>query len=193
MCTSQTYTSETVPTNQSTGPPSSPVPNPPQEAFALVVQLSHAAGDGATYYQLMQMLCSIGIDKDSDEDPTIVDLIPDRIQESKQMQIGIMGETEENHFTSFGFKLNLKFGFILNEVQGYLPFEYSLIDLQNFLRERSGLTVRFYQCCPHILHHVKFRPHGMMAINWRNRLRGHTERHAGDYENLIYYIEEDYA
>jgi len=32
-----------------------------------------------------------------------------------------------------------------------------------------------------------------MALNWRNRLQGHTDRHAGNYENLIFYEEEDYA
>ena len=31
----------------------------------------------------------------------------------------------------------------------------------------------------------------MMAINWRNRLEGHTTLHAGNYENFIFYRKQD--
>ena len=34
---------------------------------------------------------------------------------------------------------------------------------------------------------------GVMAINLRNHLEGHTDLHAGNYEKLIFYQKEDYV
>ena len=35
--------------------------------------------------------------------------------------------------------------------------------------------------------------YGLMAINWRDRLPGHTKLHVGNYENTIFYYPEDYS
>ena len=35
--------------------------------------------------------------------------------------------------------------------------------------------------------------HSLMAINWRNRLMGHTDSHAGNYKTVIFHDNEDYV
>ena len=56
----------------------------PYEIFALLVQLSHVAGDGATFYKLHNMLCSIDIDEEQEHIMTTVMLNPIRIFDSQE-------------------------------------------------------------------------------------------------------------
>ncbi len=65
----------------------------PNQRFALLVQLSHAVGDGATYYKLFNMLCSM-------EEDSIVAMIPERITDSEKLQIKILGKKESEIFSS---------------------------------------------------------------------------------------------
>ena len=175
----------------------------PNESFAIVYQLSHTAGDGATYYKLMEMLCSEDKDEDDDNETTIAELIPERIKESKNMQIDILGATEENFLTSFGFSLMTMLGLIKNQFKGHIPVEYTFIDpvhVETLKQsssgkvDSSGITVPYVSTndilTSHILTNSK-SVHGMMAINWRNRLKGHTSLHAGNYENFIFYRKQD--
>jgi len=104
----------------------------PNEKFALVVQFSHVVGDGATYYKLMHYLCS---------DVEIEQLIPERIQNSDELQREVMGKSEANYLSSFGFTCMGIVGMIENQVKRVLPYEYSFLDESN---KKSIETVKVH-------------------------------------------------
>jgi len=193
----------------------------PKEAFALIVQLSHTVGDGATYYKLLQMLCSVdttGTDTDTD-DPTsttattttsIVELNPERIQNSMELQIDAMGKAEHGFSTSIGFVCHFVcqtiFSMIRNTVKGPSPIDYNFVDRHRMQNEMQVENVKASHARAAGLPFVSTNDvltswllrrastsRGLMAVNWRNRLEGHTHLHAGNYENFILYDEEDYA
>lgn len=181
----------------------------PKEAFALIVQLSHTVGDGATYYKLLQMLCSV--DTTDADDPTststsIVELNPERIQNSMELQIDAMDKAEHGFLTSIGFVCQTIFGMIKNTVKGPSPIHYNFVDQHRMQNEMQIENVKTSHARAADLPFVSTNdvitswllrrantPRGLMAINWRNRLEGHTHLHAGNYENIILYDEKDYA
>ncbi len=59
----------------------------PYQRFALLVQISHAVGDGATHYKLFNMLCSM-------EEDNIAAMIPERIADCEKLQIDTLGREE---------------------------------------------------------------------------------------------------
>lgn len=171
----------------------------PHETFALIVQLSHVVGDGATYYKLMHMLCSsTGNNTEEEEDPIIVELIPERIEQSAELQIAAMGKAMAGH--TLGFICRNILGMIMNQWKGPLLFDYGVVDstkMEEFKAssaKEAGLPfVSTNDVLTSWLMKHSDSPHGMMLINWRNRLEGHTNLHAGNYSGFIYYEEDDYA
>lgn len=181
----------------------------PKEAFALIVQLSHAVGDGATYYKLLHMLCSM--DTTDVDDPTstsdsIVKLNPERIQNTIETQIDAMGKAEHGFLTSIGFVCRTIFGTIKNVMKGPSPIHYNFVNRRRMQDEMQMENVKTLHARAADLPFVSTndvltswllrRAHatrGLMAVNWRNRLEGHTPLHAGNYENVILYEEQDYA
>lgn len=182
----------------------------PHEMFALAVQLSHAAGDGATYYKLMHMLCGTD-DKDEDGDKdtdadcnTIFELIPERIQKSKELQIESMGKMEHGYLTSVGLMCQAILGTVLNQLRGHLPYNYHIfnprsegLQMEKVKRshaEKSGLPfVSTNDVLTSWLMTHCTSSRGVMVIDWRNRLDGHTDLHVGNYFNWIVYNKEDSA
>ncbi len=179
----------------------------PNEAFALVFQFSHAAGDGATYYKLMHMLCSSdgtsdknGSNKDQEDVDPIVELIPERIQESQKMQIEVMGKSEAGLFVSPTLIIMSLFGMFLNRLKGYLCYDIGFVDPAHVQKLKASSATEGgvpFVSTNDILTSWMFQNsnslYGLMAINWRNRLEGHTDLHAGNYENFIFYAKEDYT
>mmetsp|Transcript_2163 Transcript_2163/g.2505 ORF Transcript_2163/g.2505 Transcript_2163/m.2505 type:complete len:420 (+) Transcript_2163:83-1342(+) len=164
----------------------------PQEAFALSFQLSHVAGDGAVYYKLLHMLCSTS-------DDTIVELNPERIEKSDALQQEAMNKAEFDFPTSLGVILVALSGVAMNSFKGSIPYDCHFVDPIKmkeakeasvkddglpFVSTNDVLTSWFMKQAE--------SPYGLMAINWRNRLEGHTDLHAGNYENVIFYNEKDY-
>ena len=187
------YSSRTNQMNLSSKQLSSHSKNP-NEKFALVVQFSHVVGDGATYYKLMHYLCS---------DVEIEQLIPERIHNSDELQREVMGESEANYLSSFGFTSMGIVGMIENQVKRVLPYEYSFLDES---KNKSIETVKVHAAKMSGLEYVStndilvshlmqnsISEYGLMAINWRDRLPGHTKLHVGNYENTIFYYPEDYS
>mmetsp|Transcript_8627 Transcript_8627/g.9487 ORF Transcript_8627/g.9487 Transcript_8627/m.9487 type:complete len:462 (+) Transcript_8627:162-1547(+) len=171
----------------------------PHERFALVVQMSHMAGDGATYYKLLDMICSIGED-------CIERLEPVRIMRTDEMQNAVMGGKESGElFTSPGVILRLVWGIIAEKLRGrktYPRFRFldpaKMQSLKDVSMKEKGMAsdVQFVSTNDVItswfMSRIRCEP-GFMAINWRNRLEGHTDLHAGNYEKVIFYQKEDYA
>ena len=83
----------------------------PKESFALLVQLSHAVGDGATYYKLFNMLCSM-------EEDSIAAMIPERIVDSEKLQIDTLGKEESLLFSSGGNAIRAIRGMLACQMRG---------------------------------------------------------------------------
>lgn len=166
----------------------------PHEHFALVVQLSHASGDGATFYQLHNMLCSI-------DDDRIVELNTDRIMRTKEMQAAVMGREEENYISSYGFGIRVFIGILqdaMNRKKRTITHGYVDPSKMSNIKEESAKegNLPFVSSNDVITSWFMSRiacPTGMLAVDWRSRLEGHTDMHAGNYNNNILYWKEDYA
>jgi len=174
----------------------------PSENFALVVQMSHAVGDGATYYKLLNMICST-------EESSITSLIPERIVNSKEMQIKTMGKNEQGYLTSLGFTLKFLRGTVISRFLGpKTTFQFACVDpnqikeiKKEVMAQAMSDEVEPKAMVPFISTNDiitswfmnQFSSCGIMAINWRDRLEGHTFSHAGNYETPIFYNAPDYA
>jgi len=172
----------------------------PTTHFALIVALSHIVGDGHTYYKLLSMLCS----KDADgNDATIKPLIYQRIASSTQQQADAMGQDNYDFFARPGpaFFLNYAAGVIKARTFGAVnqcifarvdeagmqqeKKKYSdTTEAVDFVSTNDVLTSWFLKTTQSDV--------GAMAINFRNRLKGHTDHHAGNYESIIVYAPRDY-
>ena len=181
-----------------------PCCNDPDHKFALIVAISHLAADGHTFYKIHGMLCS------KDDESAIVALTNQRIATTGKQQSAAMGKVNYDFFAipGPGFLLNLAWGFW----RGKLPWgprnesriamvdpaamktEKQLASTHQAAADDSGvpfvstndvLTSWFFQHSGCSL--------GVMSLNWRDRLKGHTGRHAGNYESGIFYYPEDSA
>lgn len=166
----------------------------PDRMFGLLFQMSHVVGDGATYYQLLRMLCSI-------DEQHVVKLNPERRLKLRKEQIAILGKEEEGHLTSKAWTLTYVIGLLWAKLMfKQTRRQFALVDMSkvkeakilatkdgevDFVSTNDVITSWFFnqtQCTT-----------AKMAINWRNRLTGLTERNAGNYINIIFYQKEDYA
>ena len=164
----------------------------PETNFALIVQLSHIIGDGSTFYQIHNMLCSI-------DAMTIAELIPDRILTTGKQQVLAMGQAEYDFMTTLPYFLNCIGGLIWTKTFGS-PHQSRFFSVDDarmrqakrdaakgvpFVSTNDVITSWFLQ--------ESKCTHGLMLINFRNRLEGHADRHAGNYENCLFYRLEDSA
>lgn len=166
----------------------------PNEKFAVMAQMSHVVGDGATYYSLLNMLFSL-------EDSNIVALNPVRNTKFNERQIEKMGKDEAEYLGSFGDVTNIIRGLVANVLSSTpLTFQFGMVDPVKmaaaklkaakegavpYVSSNDVITSWFLQ--------QVHSPLGFMAINWRNRLEDCTELDAGNYENVIFYRKEDSA
>lgn len=166
----------------------------PKESFALLVQFSHAIGDGATYYKLFNMLCSM-------EDDNIIEMIPERISSNEKLQIDALGKIESYLFSSGGNAIRAIRGMLACWISGnttqvhYGWVDASKIrDIKEMVAKESSISfVSTNDIITSWFMNQVGCPMGAMAINWRGRLIGHTDAHAGNYENMIFYNMEDFA
>ena len=181
----------------------------PNTKFAVMVQMSHVLGDGATYYQLIDMLCSIsrvnGSDSDSD-DNNIIALDPERKSNFQELQIKAMGKEEEGYLTSMGNVLRFMYGMVKSKLSAPpIQFRFGVVDPDKIAQLKSKLNeteqgsndAPSYISTNDIITSWFMKatncPTGVMAINWRNRLQGVKSTHAGNYENVIFYQKQDFV
>lgn len=173
----------------------------PHKYFALIVSMSHLVMDGHTYYNLLHMLCST----DNDDDSIIIPLIVKRVRNSAKLQAQAMGQ--ENSLMGnpeLPLLLNLGMGMVRGSTVG--PANqgvYALVDNAGMTMEKikaaAAETVGVDFCSTNdvltswFVQNIHPQAVGLMAINWRNRLPGHTGRHAGNYENVLLYGRADSA
>ena len=174
-----------------------PCSKSPSTTFAVVVSMSHVVGDGHTFYSLHNML--LGGEK-------VRAMQVERIAETTKLQIERMGIKEQRIMSSAGFILCAIRGLLLQKVLApilglvsthhrFHPHaRYFMVDLTvmaqlktqaasdkevPFCSSNDVITSWFLRNCG--------CQHGLMAINFRNRLDRHSNAHAGNYENLLYY------
>mmetsp|Transcript_21447 Transcript_21447/g.44730 ORF Transcript_21447/g.44730 Transcript_21447/m.44730 type:complete len:449 (-) Transcript_21447:67-1413(-) len=167
----------------------------PTKSFAVIMSMSHALADGHTFYRILNMLL------DSEEE--IEALNVNRIMETEQQQIAALGGEAE-------YKFLQQPGFIVNCIYGALHSVFTNTKTVNhiytvnqeameaakkiaaqedkhvqFVSTNDVITSWFLQNCR--------CKHGLMALNFRGKLDGHTESHAGNYENVVFFRADDSA
>jgi hypothetical protein len=170
-----------------------PCANNPSTTFAVISSMSHVVADGHTFYQFHNMLLS---------QDTIASLTCARIPTSANQQIQAMGKKEHAFLSSAAFIGHAIFGFVLasfiTPLCGIKLYSRCLVvdpqkmetakrehdDTVKFLSTNDVITSWFFRTAAPTF--------GLMAINWRGRLHGHTDMHAGNYESLITYLQGDY-
>ncbi|CAJ1969084.1 unnamed protein product [Cylindrotheca closterium] len=164
-----------------------------RQYFAVVFTMSHVIADGATFFKMNNMLLNVQED--------IVSLDPQRIMSTEQQQIQVMGgEPEYKILQSGGFIANMVLGVFTTllkpskkaSARFYLVNQDGMKDekekhqydttstpKKQFVSTNDVLSSWFFQnsTCKH----------GLMALNWRGRLPGHTDMLAGNYENVLFY------
>ena len=176
-----------------------PCRNSPKTHFALLVALSHIVGDGHTYYKLMSMLCG---------NDDIAPLIYNRITTTAKQQAAAMGQKNYDFFAKPGpaFFINYFCGLVKSRTFG--PANqciFALIDEEGMRNEKRRAAAESgdkfvgvdFVSTNDVLTSWFLRTTqsdvGAMAINFRNRLPNHTDRHAGNYESIIVYAPSDSA
>jgi len=175
-----------------------PCSEKPNEKFAVLVNMHHAIGDGHTYYQILNMLLN--------HELPLEQLKVERLHTTDEQQISVMGYDEQVLCLTLKYTLSLIIGVIKTLVKGGNKkcFVQSLyvIDSNKIETEKQEVTqknqkdkdVTFVSTndiltswfCRH-----KNSKYTTMTINFRHRLEGHTNLHAGNYENVIFYTKLD--
>jgi len=166
--------------------------------FAVVVAVSHLVADGYTFYRLHNMLCSGS--EDDDEVP-VISLIPERIATTVEQQRAALGKIETGYGSSVGLMIGMLRGLFLTMTVGpAAEGKFTVVDATKmsqvkskaakasevpFVSSNDVITSWFLQNC--------ICSYGFMTLNLRNRVDGHTDRHAGNYANGIFYRRSDSA
>lgn len=182
-----------------------PCKESPDKRFAVIHSMSHIAGDGHTYYNIHNMLCS---------NCEVKKLNAERLFETEAMQKKVLGEKEYYLLCSGAFITGMIVGLLKTAILTPLKLapdyeqRYVLVDEEKIGQLKSAVlseaaatdaddnskTVPFVSTNDILsswyLNHGKCT-YGFMPINFRNRLEGHTDSLAGNYENAIFYYPDD--
>lgn len=162
----------------------------PSAHFAVVVSISHIVADGYTFYALHGMLLGGKVE------PMVVK----RIYDTRQQQIAAMGKHEYSVTSSAGFIVNNIVGVIYSKLFGvkvHSHYRCVLLDTDAMAEAKSAIapTKEVPFCSTNDIltswYLQNSGKHGFMAINWRDRLPGHTQNHAGNYDNFLFFYKED--
>lgn len=153
--------------------------------FALIFSLSHSVADGHTYYSIFNMLSN-----KSD----ITALNVDRKEHVIPEIIEAFGQKQYNYLKSIGHVVNVFKGiFFAGKSKAYIYYidenkiETLKKDVQNegeFISTNDILTSSFSKFV-----HARI---SLMAINFRDKLSGLSQKDAGNYEGAVLYDKEVY-
>ena len=169
----------------------------PTDRFAVVVAVSHLVADGYTFYRVHNMLCS-GSEKDGVQ---VVSLIPERIATTVNQQRDTLGKLESGYGSSVGLMIGMLRGLFLTMTVGpAAEGKFTVVDETKMSQVKSKAAgasdVPFVSANDVIaswfLQNCKCS-YGFMTLNLRNRIEGHTDQHAGNYVNGIFYRRPDSA
>lgn len=170
-----------------------PCADSPTTHFAIVVSMSHVVGDGHTYYTLLNKIRGA---------QPIASLTVERIANTTQQQESAMGKTESAVLMAPGLISTLLRGVFQMKFAG-LFFGSKKYEVQSrcFLIDNDQMTtIKQQEAKAGNIPFVSSNDvvsswfcqktkveNSLMALNFRGRLDGHTDQHAGNYENLIFY------
>ena len=174
-------------------------------SFALVFQLNHAVGDGATYYKLLHMLCSI-------QEECIVPLNPIRDTGYKEKAIARLGKKEKAFQAGTAKMLFFMWG-LFKAIPFYDPLstahrlQYAYLNPSK-IKEAKADAMQKQEQGIHTNAIVPFVStndiitswfmretqcdYGDIVINMRGRLEGITDVSAGNYQCMIAYHKKDF-
>jgi hypothetical protein len=186
-----------------------PCAQSPNTCFALVVSLSHAVGDGHTFYQLHNALLLQEYNNTSSTTtmkPRIIPTLqPERIANTLEQQEAAVGADEFRIFRMPGYYFTILRGIFLSKIWAPLPWigrQYRgesrlfLLDMDQIqsvkddsiaLEEEPSLFVSTNDVLTSWFFENSDCQHGRMNINFRNRLPGHHDNLAGNYEFVLHY------
>lgn len=171
-----------------------PCHNNSADTFAVVVAVSHLVADGYTFYRIHNMLCG-------GNEEEVVSLVPERIETTVKQQRVALGKPESAYGFSAGLKMGMLRGLFLTLTIGpAAEGKFTVVDAAKmaevkseaakagavpFVSTNDVITSWFLQNCK--------CTYGFMFLNLRNRVAGHTDQHAGNYTNGIFYELSDSA
>ena len=173
----------------------------PTRRFAILVSMSHIIGDGHTFYSLHNMVLGHS---------PVTYLDANRLVETQKIQEEAMGgAAEASVMFSWGLVVVALRGVFQSQVLSKLPSvfgtglrpspRYFLVDdekikaiKQEYSNNRSNTSsdpsfVSTNDIISSWFLSQTGSSHGLMAVNFRDRLEGHALTLAGNYENTIYY------
>jgi hypothetical protein len=175
-----------------------PCRNHPTQHFAVVMSLSHVLGDGCSFYEIYNMLCC--------SNKPVKALIVERIPGSESQQADLLGHKELHYQGRLWFRLFYKWGYWINAIKSFFygrPIMRCLtlhVDdkaIQTLkAREVETKTVPFVSTndvlCSWLLNASQTQE-SFMVVNFRNRLKGHTRQHVGNYHGFLMLQSPDFS
>lgn len=166
----------------------------PTKYFAVVVSMSHAVGDGYTFYAIHNMLLSSG---------ECTAMVVQRIPTAEKVGLAAMGEEEFTILQSGKFFAHMIKGVLQSLLHSLFwgnqfHLRYFIVDSNKMTQQKSKaatLTVPFVSTNDVIVSWFFANTNStfcLMALNFRNRFVGHFNSHAGNYEGVITYMKGDY-
>ena len=156
--------------------------------FALVLSMSHIAGDGYTYYRILNMLSSTG---------KIASLNPMRKTEAIPGMADAIGREAWRFLRSAAHGCNALRGIVSGRKARAIAYYIDAAKIDALKAEAiSGGEVDFVSTndilTASFSNFIDARV-SMMAINFRNRLRGIEDTDAGNYESVVFYDKAGYT
>lgn len=140
-----------------------------------------------TFYSIHNMLCG---------GSTVESLIVERINNTHQVQEDTMGKNEYSYLKPAGYIINMVGGVIWTKLFPAYRVKSVYVYVDSAAMAETKKMANKDKAVPFIstndvltswfLQNTNCR-HGLLAVNWRGRLDGHTHGHAGNYENVLYY------
>jgi hypothetical protein len=174
----------------------------PHQFFAVIHSMSHIVSDGHTYYKIHNMLFA--------NNSEVCPLDAKRIFETVQLQKEALGHNEYGLLESAGFFTGVLCGVFKSAVLAPMRMapkiqkRYFLVDHEKMKQEKKRAVasngndngVEFVSTND-VITSWFFRQsqssYGLMAMNFRNRLEGHHDNLAGNYENYVFYYPQDFG
>ena len=166
----------------------------PTKYFAVVVSMSHAVGDGYTFYAIHNMLLSSG---------KCTAMEAQRIPNAETIGRAAMGEEEFTILQSGKFFAHMIKGVLQSLLcslflGNQFHMRYFIVDSDKMTKQKKNAAtsmVPFVSTNDVIASWFFANTKAtfcFMAFNFRNRLADHFDFHAGNYEGVISYVKGDY-
>lgn len=155
------------------------------KGLVLIFSVSHIIGDGATYYALLNMLCS---------NDAVAALNPQRIESYSTAEA--VGKADEEFLYKKARVFKTLLSWILGSNAKLIAYTINEAEIQKTKAESKLKNITPFISTNDIIVSGFMRAirnkFCMMAVNFRGRFSGVTDKDAGNYEGVLFYDEEVY-